>query len=103
LIAPGDFRKSAAGWHDVSASLPWASSHLDFGNWSAENLLTVVAGHLGITLDIEHMSRLVDGKVEERTLRASQGYRFEDGRWRVLIRHGDPMAERVKPPGAQAS
>jgi ketosteroid isomerase-like protein len=64
--------------------------------------LTGVAGNLGFTLDLEHMSRSVDGKVEERTLRASQGYRFEDERWRVLFRHGDPMAERVEPPRGQA-
>ncbi len=103
VVLMGAAGSHAVGWDDVSASLSWASSHLDFGNWSAENLLTGVAGDLGFTLDLEHMSRLVDGKVEERTLRASQGYRFEDGRWRVLFRHGDPMAERVEPPRAQAS
>jgi hypothetical protein len=93
----------AVGWDEVSASLTWASSHLDFGNWSAENLLTGVVGNLGFTLDLEHISRRVNGKTEERTLRVSQGYEFEDGRWRVPFRHGDPMAERIQLPGAQAS
>jgi ketosteroid isomerase-like protein len=102
VVLMGAAGSHAVGWQDVSASLSWASSHLNFGNWSAENLLTLVEGHLGLTVDLEHMSRLVDGKVEERTLRASQGYRFEDGRWHVLFRHGDPMAERVELPGAQA-
>lgn len=102
VVLMGAAGSHAVGWNDVSASLSWASSHLDFGDWSAENLLTAVTGSLGFTLDLEHMSRLVDGKVEERTLRASQGYRFEDGRWRVLFRHGDPMAERVEPRGARA-
>ena len=103
VVLMGAAGSHSVGWDDVSASLSWASSHLDFGDWSAENLLTGVAGNLGFTVDLEHMSRLVDERVEERTLRASQGYRFEDGRWRVLFRHGDPMAERVELPGAQAS
>ena len=103
VVLMGAAGAHAVGWDDVSASLSWASSHLGFGNWSAENLLTGVAGNLGFTVDLEDMSRPVDGKVEERTLRTSQGYRFEDERWRVLFRHGDPMAQRVEPPRAQAS
>ena len=103
VVLMGASGSHAIGWDEVSASLSWASSHLDFGNWSAENLLTGVVGNLGFTLDLEHISRRVNGKTEERTLRVSQGYRFEDGRWRVLFRHGDPMAERIQLPGAQAS
>jgi hypothetical protein len=102
VVLMGAAGSHEVGWDEVSASLSWASSHLDFGNWSAENLLTGVAGNLGFTVDLEHMSRLTDGTVERRTLRAGQGYRFEAGRWRVLFRHGDPMAERVEPPEAQA-
>lgn len=86
------------GWHDVSKRLSWASQHLDFGGFHVENLLTNVSGELAFTVDLEHMSREVDGKTEHRALRSSQGYRFEGGRWRVVFRHGDPMAEDVLPP-----
>ena len=103
VVLVGAAGSHAVGWDEVSASLSWASSHLDFGNWSAEILLTRVVGSLGFTLDLEHISRRVNGKTEERTLRVSQGYEFEDGRWRVVFRHGDPMAERIQLPGAQAS
>ncbi len=44
------------------------------------------------------MSREVEGKTEQRTLRSSQGYRFVEGEWRVVFRHGDPMAEDLLPP-----
>ncbi len=81
------------GWHDVSERLSWASQHLSFGGFYVENLLASVSGDLAFTVDLEHMSREVDGKTEHRTLRASQGYRLEDGQWRVVFRHGDPMAE----------
>ena len=81
------------GWHDVSERLSWASQHLNFGGFHVENLLTSVSGDLAFTVDLEHMSREVDGETEHRTLRSSQGYRLEDGQWRVVFRHGDPMAE----------
>lgn len=87
------------GWADVSERLTWASQHLNFNRFNATDLLTCVNGHLGFTLDLEHMTREVNGRTEQRVLRASQGYRFEDGRWRVIFRHGDPMAETVLPPG----
>jgi ketosteroid isomerase-like protein len=89
------------GWHEVSARLSWASSHLNFGAFRVESLLSSVSGDLAFTVDLEHMSRQVDGKTEHRTLRSSQGYRLEDGQWRVVFRHGDPMAEDLLP--AQSS
>jgi ketosteroid isomerase-like protein len=85
------------GWHDVSERLSWASQHLNFGGFHVENLLTSVSGDLAFTVDLEHMSREVGGEREQRTLRSSQGYRLEDGRWRVVFRHGDPMAEDTLP------
>ncbi len=86
------------GWPDVSERLSWASQHLNFGGFHVENLLTSVSGDLAFTVDLEHMSRDIDGKIEQRTLRSSQGYRFEHGLWRVVFRHGDPMAEDTLPP-----
>jgi ketosteroid isomerase-like protein len=85
------------GWHDVSERLSWASQHLNFGGFHVENLLTSVSGDLAFTVDLEYMSREVGGEQEQRTLRSSQGYRLEDGRWRVVFRHGDPMAEDLLP------
>ena len=86
------------GWLEVSARLSWASQHLNFGRFHVENLLTCVSEDLAFTVDLEHMSREVNGAVEHRTLRASQGYRLENGQWRVVFRHGDPMAEDMVPP-----
>ena len=70
------------------------------GGFHVESLMIVVSGQLAFTVDLEHMSREVNGEIEHRTLRASQGYRFEDGRWRVVFRHGDPMVEDTGPPSA---
>jgi ketosteroid isomerase-like protein len=86
------------GWHDVSERLSWASEHLNWGGFQVENLLTNVSEDLAFTVDLENMTREVEGKTEQRILRSSQGYRFEDGQWRVVFRHGDPMAEDLLPP-----
>ena len=85
------------GWEVVSARLTWTSSHLNFGGFHVENLLTSVSGELAFTVDLEHMSRELDGSPQQRTLRVSQGYRKEGDEWRVVFRHGDPMAEDVLP------
>ena len=104
VILMGALGGDAIGWADVSASLSWASAHLDYSrSWRADNLLIAVDDHLGFTLDVEHMSREVNGEVQERSLRASQGYRYEDGEWKIVFRHGDPMAERVVPPEIERS
>ena len=86
------------GWTDVSTQLTWASEHLDFGNFRVTNLLLAVADNLAFTVDLEEMSHEVEGQTQHRTLRSSQGYRYEDGQWRVVFRHGDPMADPIAPP-----
>ncbi len=97
VVLMGAAGSHAVGWEEVSAGLTWASAHLDFTEWRAENLMTSVNDRLAFTVELEHMSHEVNGELQERTLRASQGYRFEDDHWRVVFRHGDPMAERVVP------
>jgi len=99
VVLMGAAGSHSVGWKEVSARLTWASERLDFDKaWRVESLLMSVNGDLGFTCDLEHMRREVNGEMQERTLRASQGYRFEDGGWRVVFRHGDPMAESVVPP-----
>jgi SnoaL-like domain len=99
VVLMGAAGSHAVGWEEVSASLTWASEHLDFTGWHVENLMTSVNENLAFTVELEHMSHEVNGERQERTLRASQGYRFENGRWRVIFRHGDPMADRIVPTG----
>ncbi len=98
VVLMGAAGSHAAGWEDVSASLTWASEHLDFTGWHVENLLSSVNDKLAFTVELEHMSHEVNGERQARTLRASQGYRFENDQWRVVFRHGDPMSQRIVPP-----
>lgn len=52
-----------------------------------------VAGDLAYTAGLEHTSASVDGVPRTYTLRATQVYRREEGRWRVAHRHGDSVTE----------
>jgi ketosteroid isomerase-like protein len=95
VVLMGAAGAHAVGWRDVSKSLTWASQHLNYTEWNAESLLTVVRDDVAITVDLEYMTRQVGGETDARTLRATQAYRVEDGQWRVIHRHGDPMADRI--------
>ena len=77
------------GFDAVSELLSAASKTQSFDSWSAENLVTYVADDLGFSVELEHYVRVVDGEDQGMTLRATQIYRREDGRWRIVHRHGD--------------
>jgi ketosteroid isomerase-like protein len=77
------------GFEDVSGLLHHVSKSLDWDTWSAENLATGVAGDVAFTVELERMTRTVNGQEEEMTLRATQVYRRIDGDWMVIHRHGD--------------
>ena len=50
-----------------------------------------VVGDMAYTAGLEHTSASVGGEPRSYTLRATQVYRREDGRWRVAHRHGDAL------------
>ncbi|MEU0177169.1 nuclear transport factor 2 family protein [Streptomyces massasporeus] len=52
-----------------------------------------VAGDMAYTAGLEHTSASVHGMPRTYTLRATQVYRREEGRWRVAHRHGDSVTE----------
>ncbi len=88
------------GIHDVSELLTAAAKTLNYETWDAENLATGFNGTLGFTVELERLTRQIDGETEEMSLRATTIYRREDGGWRVIHRHGDSlMAVEIDPEG----
>lgn len=77
------------GWPEVGERLDWVTGRVKARLTRLENVSTVINGTIAMTADYEHMIRSLDGREYERTLRVTQGYRFEDGRWRIFYRHGD--------------
>jgi ketosteroid isomerase-like protein len=52
-----------------------------------------VLGDMAYTAGLEHTSTSVDGHPRSYTLRVTQVYRREAGKWRVAHRHGDTVVE----------
>jgi ketosteroid isomerase-like protein len=84
----------------VTDLLTAAAKTLNYTTWSAENLVTSFTDTLGFTVELERLTRQIDGETEEMSLRATSVYRREDGAWRVIHRHGDGlMTVEIDPEG----
>lgn len=88
------------GIEAVSALLTAAAQTLNYETWDAETLASSFGDELGFTVELEHLTRNIDGKKDEMSLRATSVYRREDGAWRVIHRHGDGlMTVEIDPEG----
>jgi ketosteroid isomerase-like protein len=84
----------------VTELLTAAAKTLNYETWSAENLATGFGDTLGFRVELERLTRHVDGASEEMRLRATSIYRREDGAWRVIHRHGESlMTAEIDPEG----
>lgn len=95
----GAFGGHERGWEEVMARLDWASKGIKSTGVAVENLSTVVHDDLAFTVDLEHMTRTLNGESYARTLRATHGYRREGGDWRLVFRHGDELSQKDESQG----
>jgi ketosteroid isomerase-like protein len=89
----GSVRRTRSRLAAGSERLEWARGIRASGR-RTENLLTVVGQDLACTVDLEHMERTSEGRTLHRTLRCTQVYRLEGGRWKVIVRHADELAQK---------
>ena len=84
----------------VSDLLTAAAKTLNYTTWNAENLVTSFSDTLGFTVELERLTREIEGETETMSLRATSVYRREDGAWKVIHRHGDSlMTVEIDPEG----
>ena len=84
----------------MSDLLTAAAKTLNYTTWNAENLVTSFSDTLGFTVELERLTREIDGETESMSLRATSVYRREDGAWKVIHRHGDSlMTVEIDPEG----
>jgi ketosteroid isomerase-like protein len=84
----------------VSDLLTAAAKTLNYTTWDAENLVASFSDTLGFTVELERLTREIDGETETMSLRATSVYRREDGEWKVIHRHGDGlMTVEIDPEG----
>jgi ketosteroid isomerase-like protein len=90
------------GWDAVGARYDWASSQYKGGGatMKVEYLNIGVSADLGFTVAIERQEGARVGDQQNptrRALRVTQIFRREDGAWKLLHRHADPMIEKQSP------
>jgi ketosteroid isomerase-like protein len=88
------FGPPARGWSDVSATLDRAAENYRDGEAVGfENVSTVVGEDLAYTVEIESYRARVGGaeEVVPVLVRVTTVFCREDGAWKVLHRHADPI------------
>jgi ketosteroid isomerase-like protein len=86
---------SKSGWDEVSQVFRWLASRFSACTaYRFELVAAGVSGDLAYTVGYEHTSVSMDGvPVEPYTLRVTHVYRRENGEWKIVHRHGDPVPD----------
>ena len=84
----------ARGWNQVEEALDRAASQLHGGEpIRSERISEVVTEDLAYTLEIERTAIKAGGsdQIAQVSLRVTTIFRREDGEWRIVHRHADPI------------
>jgi ketosteroid isomerase-like protein len=82
------------GWNNVGPRIGWAAAQIPGqpGRTKRERVAEYVGHDFAFTADVEHRSRIQpDGTVRYTDLRVTQVYRCEDGQWKIVHRHANPV------------
>lgn len=85
---------SATGWDEIEPSFREVASW--FGGSESYEFEVVAAGasaDLAYTVGYERNVAIANGERREYVLRATHVYRREDGQWRIVHRHADPVPD----------
>jgi ketosteroid isomerase-like protein len=85
---------AVTGWADVSKTLDAAAARFRNGHLAAFDILAkFVSDHLACYHEIERGEAMLGGRseLEPFALRVTSTYRHEDGQWRIVLRHADPI------------
>jgi ketosteroid isomerase-like protein len=94
---------AVTGWADVRKTLEAAAARFRHGHLTAFDMLTTfVSDDLACYHEIERGEAVLGGRseLESLALRVTSIYRREDGQWRIVLRHADPI---VAPRAADAT
>jgi ketosteroid isomerase-like protein len=89
------------GWDEVGPRYDWAAARFNESGAKVkvEYLASAVSGDLAYTVAIERSEvRLVDqDKPVPMALRITHIFRKEDGEWKLVLRHADPLMGKTAP------
>lgn len=101
VVIMGAWGAHERGWDAVSSRYQWASGRFrDSGaKLSVEYLTSVCFADLAFTTAIERASVRVTGSDDAipMALRVTHVFRREDGQWKLVLRHADPLMAKTAP------
>ncbi len=87
--------KTVVGWQEIEPAFGWLASR--FSNCESfryEVIAAGVSGDLGYIAGVEHTTAAVgDAPAQAYALRVTTVFRREDGEWKVVHRHADPVPD----------
>jgi ketosteroid isomerase-like protein len=90
------FGPPARGWDEVAKTLERAASHYRDGEATGfENVAKYTTPELAYTVEIERCQAKVEGRddVSPLAVRVTTIFRSEEGEWKVVHRHADPITK----------
>jgi len=88
------FGPPVRGWDEVAKTLERAASHYRDGETTGfENIAKYMTPELAYTVEMERMQAKVEGRedITPITARVTTIFRPEEGTWKVVHRHADPI------------
>jgi ketosteroid isomerase-like protein len=86
-----------SGWEDVGPVFEWVASRFSgCESFELEVIAAGASGDLGYVVGIEHTTASVgDAPAKAYQLRVTTIFRRENGEWKAVHRHADPVPENV--------
>jgi hypothetical protein len=95
----GGFGGHERGWSEIGPRLDWVAQTFVGGRCEYERLLSDFGEELGYVVQVERGEARLAGRAEPLRIdfRVTMVFRREDGAWRLVHRHADPLVEKHKP------
>lgn len=86
------------GWEQVGPRLDWAAARFLEGDTMSEMLAVGMSGDLAYTVWLDRGRVRVAGRDEfsPMALRVTHIYRREEGTWKIIHRHADPITDKTE-------
>jgi ketosteroid isomerase-like protein len=85
---------NVSGWREIGPAFEWLASRFSNGAYEYEVMAAGASGDLGYIVGVEHSTASVSGAAPEAyELRVTTILRRENGEWKVVHRHADPIPD----------